>query len=655
MDAESASNKQSPQARGRAFEARVADAYRALGYQVEVNSSGPSQQIDLIARREVQGAGRLVVAIECKDHERKPENQDVQDFVSTVTALRATNAINHCVLVSASGFTSGSRELAHHLPYIDMYSWEELTAQVLNVAPALLDFVRAYENLEIFHSYLSLEAEELSWSDPGVASKKPLIDAVDQEILSRLGSCDPTQEGAHTIFVLADYGSGKTTIARRLQYELAKRFLNGSDSYVPLFVPLRDYDESEDMGTLLRTSLRESYLVDVPQEVLWQRVQAGTFVLLLDGFDEMAERSDETRRTRLFGALLPLFVSDSLSILTSRPSYFVHRGELEHLLTTLRAADDELMKRRTDTGRSPTQASVQIDRLRLRLLQDFRERRPGLGSYELPDTKLVTLLQLKPLDAERVIEYVENRRGDLAHVGATPEQVLSFIERIYDLQDLANRPLLLWMIVSTILQGGIDLSDDELRVGPSGLYQLFTDLQLDIDLDKGEVRQGGLPRNVRRSLSEAIALKMHAAQTLDYELSEILDDLEDDAQWPLRTRLGLELSREEIATDLATCGFIRVDRRGRCLFMHKSFREFFVACVLRTRISLTEALLQQPLEREVLYFLGGFEPTEPKVGNALWSEFKKNGEHEIARRNLLVAYLYTKPIHHGRQISDGLV
>ncbi len=64
-------------------------------------------------------------------------------------------------------------------------------------------------------------------------------------------------------------------------------------------------------------------------------------------------------------------------------------------------------------------------------------------------------------------------------------------------------------------------------------------------------------------------------------------------------------------------------------------------------------MFDDPVEDEVLYFLGGFSPREDRVGRQLWKAYRDTDEERLVRRrNLLVAYLHTAPAHSGRRIEN---
>jgi len=637
------------EAPGKAFEQRVTDAYRTLGFQVTPNTQLPGKQTDLLARQDVAGGPTIRLAIECKDHAKAIGNKEVHAFISRVTAQTAELTITGGVLVSASGFTADARAAAERNPYVTLLSWTELSSQIFDVRNQLREAVRQYEASAIFHDYLPLATELLGWS---TMSPERSRQATGEEVLAEWFGFDG-EHGLGTLLILADFGAGKTTLLRNLEYNRAAAYLAGDDDRIPLFVPLREYRQSQDVGTLLRASFRDTYYRDIPTDLLWQRIESGNLFVLLDGFDEMLDRSDAERRLELFHELMPILRSRSPAILTSRPSYLVERGELDLLLSRLREQEAAIAAPVTAGG---SHNLAVAEGLRRKLVERHREVRPTKGMSDPLELREVEVIRLLPLDEEQIEEFVGRHQRDLEAVGASVPDVLSFIKRTYDLSDLASRPMLLNLIISSVVIGGLDLSDTDTQYGASSLYEIYTHAKLDLDLAKGLNRQNGLSRTTRRMLAEEVALEMYRANVLELDFHSMLEKLRDGSQ-PLREALDAsELSDEEIRTDFATCSFVTLDNDGKCRFVHKSFRGFFVARFLKNHLRRLHPMLSEHLEREVLYFLGNFSPTEPAVGEQLWSKFLRAEEDEIAlKRNLLVAFLNTKPTHDTRRIAGGLI
>jgi Restriction endonuclease/NACHT domain len=631
---------------GRAFELLVADAYRALGYQVTDNVQLPGKQTDILARREVEGAPSIVLAIECKDEAAAVGSQHALTFISRVITHRSTSIISAGVLVSNSGFTADARAAALDQPYVSLLSWDELSAQVLDVRHQLREVITDYESTPIFHDYVSLPVERLSWSTLASGGSPPTT--TDTLLTEWLASTHRATAHSSCLFIVADFGAGKTTLLRRFQYERARAYLSGDDPRVPLFVPLRNFRESQDVPTLVRSSFRDAFYRDVPGDLLWRRIRTGHFYLLLDAFDEMVERSDPDRRVDLFLALLPMLRSPSPTIVTSRPSYFVQQGELEGLLSTLHGQEQEIfIGEPARIGYAPTPA----DRLQRKLIE--RHRESDLAPPAVTGPNAVSAVRLLPLGQDAIATLVRRREQELRSAGISPEGLFAFIDRTYDLGDLAKRPLLLTLIIDSAVVGELDLSNAGSQYGVSGLYEMYTATKLAVDLTKGKRRHAGLSSDLRRRLAERVALAMYEDNVLEIDFDRVLHDVvgRDDALHDALSTTGL--SRDEIATDFATSSFVTLADDGTCRFIHRSFRGFFVARLLKQAPETNRLFTSDWLEEEVLYFLGGFGPGEPDLADRLWTILVDAPPDAASlRRNALVAYLYTRP-HHDRRFVES--
>jgi hypothetical protein len=630
---------------GRAFEREVADAYRALGYAVTENDRLAGKQTDLVARREVDGAPGIKLGVECKDTAAPVGNAVVEAFIARIDGQCRANIVSAGAMVSRNGFTASAREVAKPHNTISLWSWDELTSRVLDVRAQLREAVEDYETSDIFGYYLPLTLERLSWDTLAPASDPPASTEV--AISNWLASSSRKPSAPNILVVLADFGAGKSTLLHRVHYERATALLAGDETKVPLFVPLRDFRHTQDVTALVRMAFREAYFRDLPSDLLWQRINAGRFHLLLDGFDEMGERSDAARRLDLFGMLVPLLMSPCPVLLTSRPSHFVERGELNRLLSTLLDAETKVGARRQSRGA----ASATADHLRSELVNRFRETRPGRTAAARLVTQSATVYRLRPLTKTQIKDFVSARQADLRKAGSSPAAVVRFIERTYDLTDLATRPMLLAFIVESVIIGALDPNRSE-ELGAAGLYDNYTQTKLELDVAKGPTRARGLSVELRRRMAEDLAVILYSDGVLETSFEDVLSRLVGGIPEIQRERRQQGLSLEEIATDFATSSFITLTEDGECRFVHKSFRGFFVARVIKNAFPELHPLLGTVLEQEVLYFLGGFAPTEPALKEQLWS-IVASGRSKLERRNALVAFLYSRPHHERITVRAG--
>jgi hypothetical protein len=118
---------------------------------------------------------------------------------------------------------------------------------------------------------------------------------------------------------------------------------------------------------------------------------------------------------------------------------------------------------REGLGVSPTLDRVPISEGKIALL---------MSSIGLSDTlalsteDLENIVSIRQLDEQQVAEYLRAEEpAILRKTGLNTTEFRDSLYRIYDLEDLMRRPLLLKMIVKTVLSAGVDLRARDLKFG----------------------------------------------------------------------------------------------------------------------------------------------------------------------------------------------
>jgi NACHT domain/Restriction endonuclease len=633
---------------GKPFESRVADAYRSLGFHVVEDVQLPGQQVDLLARTKVPGSPEIVLAVECKSGRRKVGNDGVNDFLAWSAALRDSRRITGASLVAQAGFTKDARGGAEENPYVELLTWRELSEQLFDVRHNLRAIVERYESSEIHGQYLALDLAEVPWFQfRGGGRTARRANELRQIVAASARTFPSLNTGS--LVVLADFGAGKTTLLRHIEYVAAKSRLEDSGAPIPLFVALREFRASYDLPALLRTSFREAYHCDVAWTLLWEQIESGRMLLLLDGFDEMLPRSDRERRAELFHELAPIITSRSPAILTSRPSHFVEHAELQSLVSAMVDVEELLAQ---DASNVSARNGKDLQRL---LIATHREVRPGLRLQPDVGPGDLSVGRFKPLDKPLIEAFLDHHEHDLRRAGVSVGAVVDFIVGTYDLYDLATRPLLLNFIVKTIVSKHLNIDDRPESIGPSSLYESYTTAQLAIDLDKGPTRRGGLTLDLRRVLAQELALYLYRNDALEVDVREFIERSLDDLPSVASAIGQLGLTVDETMTDFATCSFITKNDDGTCRFVHKSLRGFFIARSLLEHVTSGHPMISEtPLEWEALYFLGGYAPSHPWVAHDLLHQARR-GTKDALRRNAFMAFLYTRHEHANLTLADGRV
>ena len=121
--------------------------------------------------------------------------------------------------------------------------------------------------------------------------------------------------GPH-LAILGEYGTGKTSLCRKLAHDLAiEHFRTDGLSRIPVLFNLRDFTKSLSLESLVSSFLDEQCDVQNPKFRLFEAMNdAGVFVLIFDGFDEMAVRVDADTLEANLAEIDRLAVKDKPSV-----------------------------------------------------------------------------------------------------------------------------------------------------------------------------------------------------------------------------------------------------------------------------------------------------------------------------------------------------
>ncbi len=232
--------------------------------------------------------------------------------------LRNTQSDAQCLIVSSTGFTPEVRERAkatriNTLTYLELFKEFEkfepyinsiLGATSLNEALSSLDSV--YEE-PLFDDSLGTDYATsylTQWRDSADSSRRWLI-------------------------VTGQYGTGKTALTRVLQYRWVSEYRMNPSLPIPFRIELRDFSKQFDERALIHQFLDKNDLNHIPINFVMSLIKSGRIVLLLDGYDEMAQYMHARERRSCLEALAALSVQGAKGVLTSRPNYFSETEELQ--------------------------------------------------------------------------------------------------------------------------------------------------------------------------------------------------------------------------------------------------------------------------------------------------------------------------------------
>ncbi|MCJ7603239.1 MAG: NACHT domain-containing protein [Desulfobulbaceae bacterium] len=511
------------------FERQVEDLFRLRGYLPVPDTRFAGRQHDLVIHTGEEASQPILV--ECKYHDPACGAlvgvEELEDFAARVLRLRNSGDISTGYLVTNTGFTSHAKGAFHNRPedkFVLLRTISELRRGLINFDRYILHIIEEFGEGES-----GMDFEPLLMRCRGKAGRSESADAI--EALTRfIGIPEPA-----LCVVTGDYGTGKTTVCRRLAYLLANEVRNGGTTRVPIYVPLKWYSQAGGATALLQRFLDEHALTHTNVNALLSMHAAGQLVLILDGFDEMLRRSTEQTRRESIQDLAELCVKSSKVLLTGRSGYFVDEFELKKPFRGLGISG---VRERIRQATSSAKLSPGNRWLRYELLQ--------LDSAQIKSFLLRKAHGKSKEDREKYVE-----------------RVLTAIASTYNLADLARRPILLDMISET-------LGRNKVARNAAELYGIYVDAWLDIDAAKGAFRSLVSMEN-RLAFSIALAWILQDSGVSEIHWQEL--------QGLVGSYFQLEESDDvdHFGGDIRTSTFLNRNEGGFYQFAHFSFQEYFCA------------------------------------------------------------------------------
>lgn len=309
---------------GSEFEESVVRILRLLGYTVHRNLTVAGCQIDLYAEYRT-GVIPLRLLVECKDYSESTSVgvDEVKEFSGVLYPARG-KIVDKGLLVARHKFTRAAKELAEQAG-ITLVSFPELTNQLVDFQPYIELVIREFDNLPVSRHYIDLsfsESEDYLGEDES-AIHRPLDDAVNRILF---------EDGKSKLALLGNFGTGKSTWCKKYARDMAINYRNDSTKRIPVLIPLTDYETNLDIQQLITNTLQFRYGLRIDLAVCQELQRLGRFILIFDGFDEMAARVDpEIVRENLREINKITRISENVFILTCRTHFFRDRVQAEVL------------------------------------------------------------------------------------------------------------------------------------------------------------------------------------------------------------------------------------------------------------------------------------------------------------------------------------
>ena len=530
---------------GDEFENQIAELYRLMGYEIKQNVGILGHQIDIILTYTQPGGIATKTAVECKYVEKgNLGKNDVMDSINALADLKRNDEVQNLIIVTTNGFAKDVWDTAK-ANKIQLLTFRELQHQILKLDQYLDRLIIEYENDELSKYYVNLVTE---FGGMGIEYIYNPIDIYIEEWI-----CD--FESNH-LSILGEYGTGKTSFCRKFAHDLAKKYIeNPLQNRIPILINLRDYSKVMSVRQLITDLLINEYGLRGVDYPLFEKMNTdGLFLLIFDGFDEMAQKVIFDDACSNFMKIAELAnPNKSKVILTCRTEFFrTHQKEKEILL-------------------------------------------------DIDKRKNFDIIYLKEFNDEQIKEFLQ-KRVPLMEMEKEKKHGWKYyyekIQTIFDLKDLAKRPVLLDLITKYLPQ----LVEKGEKINASTLYLTTIHEELKRKLTVGKTV---IEREDRLKLMKLLAVWMYNQDKLSVHYENIPELLDLKKHFDLKTRTDIEYH----LNNFLTCSFLSRDTEGNYRFSHKSFVDLLVAWKFVDDIEedIKNDFIQKQITYEVIQFMKDFK------------------------------------------------
>jgi hypothetical protein len=533
---------------GKKFEDEVAKLLSLANFEVRRELIIGHKKVDLLIQEKRLGTMRRI-AVECKNYHRPLTQEEVSVIYANYLPLQKSNLVDEILLITSKGLTPSaltmieeSRQMSHMLD-------NDIFDLVMDFGLYLSGIQRQFDENGLARYYIP----------PITAEGEPF----EEIILGWIANSD-----SKPLAILGSYGTGKTTLAKRIASILAPKAREQRSNRIPILVRLGEISSEQSLeGLLGKLFTAHSVVRNYTFDLFMALNEMGRFALFLDGFDEMKHTLTWQEFRYNFRQLNRLVCGNSKVIILGRPTAFLNDDEYRHALRGIRSV-----------GR------IQI---RERDWPEYRE------------------LHLAPFSKEQSESFLRKYLSFRAETADNPEEKKNF-ERALDrdismafdtkFSDLSRRPVQLKMLAEVLPTWKGEIEDLTVSV----LYNHFIDLIIEREQDKLARRRFGL--EARRLFARDLAMFLWLSKG---EMSITADSIPAGL---IAKHCKAVDDAEAVKRDLVSACFLDRKLGDSLFFPHRSFQEFLVAEALIEEISSETRRftdISQIANDEIAEFMGG--------------------------------------------------
>jgi hypothetical protein len=544
----------STRARGDAFRDRVFGLLRMRpGIRNIVREKPVQHQAVDIYYEELASIGYMRIGCECKDYGAPLTRGVIEDKIypkyNPLLANRELDAVRIITKLPVAVDVQRYVESIH----FRLTTLDELESGIMDFASYLhsMDAQYADEGLDVYYRPAAFESSEDAGIQHGDDAEQVLTSWIERE-----GDARP-------LAILATYGMGKSSLARRLAWVQANRHLESSAARIPILIQLGDISTEQDIrGLVSKHFAAQNVVHNFHYDLFCELNRRGRFVLIFDGFDEMKHTMSFSDIRFNFSEINRLVEGRARVLLLGRPTIFRDDHERQYALHGLR--ENQL---------SVPDAANYIE----------------LGLCEFDEPRAAEMMKAY---GEFAIERRTKRGNDCVSSKEFLARLAS-VEKDEEMATLSRRPVQAKMLVDLALEPQVEWR----RFTRYEMYNEFVYQFLERETKK--IARKRFAHEDRAKFQRELAWWMWITNhTSGFEIRALPRDL-------FAPYIQHADEAEGVARDLVSGAMLDQKSPDRYFFRHRSYLEFLVAqyvCTVQWTLAGLGALLDV-LTDEVLEFI----------------------------------------------------
>jgi hypothetical protein len=377
----------------------------SIGYEVSPSERFSKHALDMHA---TLGRGLMLQKVFIRCFEGEITRSDLEELNKNLESQKWA--------IADKRIAPSAREYANPNSGIKVFNLADFMREIWG--PYFSELKEIIDKDNINERYIDLACNKQEIDDNGEEVNRDKYISLDEFIDDWL-----RERGKMHISILGEFGTGKTWFCRHYAYRQLERYLKDPiNERLPLLITLRDFNKSMTPQQLINDALIEKFrlhFVGSAYEVFRKINRAGKLLLILDGFDEMAQKSSYQTIADNFWELAELVDDNSKVILTSRKEYFSAAKESEKILSG------------KEYGRKKSELSP--------------------PEYEI--------LYLEPFSDDQIKDVVIRRLGS-ARGRETAEKIM----KIPNLSEMARKPILVDLLLAALDEVGGEVLENPAQV-----------------------------------------------------------------------------------------------------------------------------------------------------------------------------------------------